>query len=89
MVRDRLYNTRQTSSIQAYVDTFMDISMLLNSSGLTAQQVMDRFLSDLFFRGLRDKELIHRIRGISIENRTMERVLREALDFEAAHHSSV
>ncbi|KAI8334899.1 hypothetical protein BD560DRAFT_440580 [Blakeslea trispora] len=88
MVRDRLYNTRQTSSIQAYVDTFMDISMLLNTSGLTPQQAMERFLSDIFFGGLRDVELIQRIRGISIEDRTMERVLREALDFEAAHHPS-
>ncbi|OBZ81068.1 hypothetical protein A0J61_10883 [Choanephora cucurbitarum] len=65
MVRDRLYNTRQASSIHAYVDTFMDISMLLNTSGLTPQQVMD-----------------------CISDRTLERVLREALDFESAHHPS-
>ncbi|OBZ81001.1 hypothetical protein A0J61_10952, partial [Choanephora cucurbitarum] len=89
MVRDRLYGVKQSSSIQSYVDTFMDISMLLNTNGLSAQEIMDRFLTDIFFRGLRDMELVQRIRGIRIEDRTLDRVLRESLDFEAAHNPAV
>ncbi|KAI8321362.1 hypothetical protein EDC96DRAFT_454036, partial [Choanephora cucurbitarum] len=89
MVRDRLYGVKQTSSIQSYVDTFMDISMLLNTNGLSAQEILDRSLTDIFFRGLRDVELVQRIRGIRIEDRTLDRVLREALDFEAAHNPVV
>ncbi|KAI8320850.1 hypothetical protein EDC96DRAFT_550676 [Choanephora cucurbitarum] len=50
---------------------------------------MDRFLSDIFFRGLRDVELVQRIRGIHIGDRSLERVMCEALDIEAAHNPSV
>lgn len=87
--RDRLYSIKQTGSVQSYVEQFTDICLLLSpTTGMSAQDVLNRFLTDIFFRGLKNPEIVQRIRSIPIEDRTLEIVCKVALDYEAAYNPS-
>lgn len=46
-------------------------------------------MQELLFRGLKNAELIHRIRSGSISDRSLKPVFKMALDYEATHNSSV
>jgi hypothetical protein len=82
LARDLLWNTVQQTTIQNYVDTFMDVSILVPDIG-------DKDLVDRFIHGLNDKELIAKLKSIPIAERDLETVLQAFLAHEAAHNPSV
>lgn len=82
MARDLLWSTVQQTSVQDYVDRFMDICILIPDIG-------DKDLCDRFVRGLKSKELVAQIRGIPVSTRTLEVATQAALAYEAAHNPSI
>lgn len=82
LARDLLWNTVQKTSIQSYVDSFMDVSILVPDIG-------DKDLVDRFIHGLKEAELIAKLRSIRIDERTLEVVLQTSLAYEAAHNPTI
>ncbi|KAL9536593.1 hypothetical protein MBANPS3_012532, partial [Mucor bainieri] len=79
LARDVLVTIRQTSSIRDYVDRFMD-------AVIPIKDISEREQCDRFMRGLKDKELIAKIRAMPIESRTLEKLFSDALAHEFAHN---
>jgi hypothetical protein len=77
VARDLLWVTTQKTTIQAYVDAFMDCSILITDT-------TDADLCDRFVRGLKNEWLITEIRRIPIAQRTLEIAIQTALAFESA-----
>ncbi|KAK4517547.1 uncharacterized protein ATC70_000887 [Mucor velutinosus] len=82
LARDVLVTIRQTSSIRDYVDRFMD-------AVIPIKDISEREQCDRFMRGLKDKELIAKIRAMPIESRTLEKLFSDALAHEFAHHPEI
>lgn len=74
--RDDLDRLKQTTSIQKYVDNFMDIIMLIPS--MTEEESCHRFRV-----GLKNKELQAQLRDIPEEQRSLTRYYQHSLNYEA------
>ena len=82
LARDLLVTLRQTTSIRDFVDRFTD-------AVIPIKQIAESEKCDRFMRGLRDKALVARIRGIPLENRVLDDLFQMALAHEFAHNPEI
>lgn len=79
LARDRLVATKQTTTIESYVESFTDVCILLEN--LTEDEKCDRFM-----RGLISDEIRAILRNIPRAQRTLEFYFSTALSYEAARN---
>lgn len=80
--RDDLDQLKQVTSVQQYVDAFMDLIMLIPA--ITEDEACHRFRV-----GLKNKELQAQLRDISEEQRTLTKFYQHALNYEATRPHTI